>query len=107
MSGDAVLMHVAQLCQETLRTKDSLFRLGGEEFGVILGNTDIDAATEVIERAAPESCRGHDDGPGQNRFRHSQRRYFGVRVLPTGQSMKLCGAPMSRSIKPRISGGIP
>jgi len=48
--GDAVLMHVAQLCQETLRTEDSLFRLGGEEFGVILGNTDIDAATEVIER---------------------------------------------------------
>ena len=47
--GDAVLMHVAQLCQETLRTEDSLFRLGGEEFGIILGNTDIDAATEVME----------------------------------------------------------
>jgi len=48
--GDAVLQGVVKCSLESLRQSDSLGRLGGEEFAVILPETDLNAATEVAER---------------------------------------------------------
>lgn len=48
--GDEVLRRLAHQCQATLRNADILGRLGGEEFAVILPETDIAYAVEVAER---------------------------------------------------------
>ena len=48
--GDAVLQGVVKRSLESLRQSDSLGRVGGEEFAVILPETSLVAATEVAER---------------------------------------------------------
>jgi diguanylate cyclase (GGDEF)-like protein len=49
-SGDTVLRILARVCQEVLRNFDIIGRLGGEEFAVILPETDIEQTLEVAER---------------------------------------------------------
>jgi len=49
-AGDAVLKHFTRLVEETIRAGDVLGRLGGEEFAVILPNTNIDIAFVMAER---------------------------------------------------------
>lgn len=48
-TGDAVLIHIAQLTQTKLRANDILARLGGEEFGLILPNTQHEQAWQIAE----------------------------------------------------------
>jgi len=48
--GDAVLQAVVKRSLESLRQSDSLGRLGGEEFAVILPETNLAAAAEVANR---------------------------------------------------------
>lgn len=48
--GDATLRKLADVCQKTLRTADIAGRLGGEEFAILLPETDHDEALEVAER---------------------------------------------------------
>ncbi len=48
--GDEVLLHFAGLMESTFRYSDFLFRYGGEEFLVILNQTDIDGAKGSLER---------------------------------------------------------
>lgn len=48
--GDAVLIKLAEVCQQTLRGIDSMGRIGGEEFAILLPETDIEQALEVAER---------------------------------------------------------
>jgi len=50
LAGDAVLVAVAQLVQQSLREPDVAGRYGGEEFGIILPNTDAPGAQVVAER---------------------------------------------------------
>jgi diguanylate cyclase (GGDEF)-like protein len=50
LMGDEVLLHFAQCMTETFREHDLLFRVGGEEFVVVLPNVDTDCATGVLER---------------------------------------------------------
>ena len=49
-AGDEVLRKLAEVCRATLREVDLTGRIGGEEFAVILPETDIDHALEVAER---------------------------------------------------------
>ncbi|WP_373019631.1 cache domain-containing protein [Thiomicrorhabdus sp.] len=49
-SGDVVLVSLANLVQSCLRDVDKLFRLGGEEFIILLPNTDVDSAAAIAER---------------------------------------------------------
>lgn len=48
--GDAVLVALARTVAGLMRTNDLFGRLGGEEFAVILPDTDLDAAVLVAER---------------------------------------------------------
>ena len=49
-AGDAVLKHYAKVIQASLRNIDLLGRLGGEEFGILLPDTDSIGAYEFAER---------------------------------------------------------
>jgi diguanylate cyclase (GGDEF)-like protein len=48
--GDKALSHVAEILQLTVRPNDILSRWGGEEFIILLPDTDIDSAVLVAER---------------------------------------------------------
>lgn len=48
--GDKVLIETAKVINELLRMGDLFGRYGGEEFAVILPNTDLVGAEEVAER---------------------------------------------------------
>lgn len=48
--GDKVLIRVAEVIEENLREEDSVGRYGGEEFLVILRNTDLEKGLTVAER---------------------------------------------------------
>ena len=48
--GDVVLKHFAQVALKTIRSQDTLGRVGGEEFAVILPETNIVDAVTLAER---------------------------------------------------------
>jgi diguanylate cyclase (GGDEF)-like protein len=52
--GDAVLQAVAGVLQETVREGDSVARMGGDEFCVLLPDTDLAEAVRVAERLRSE-----------------------------------------------------
>jgi len=65
-SGDAVLEHAARVLDGALRTEDAIGRWGGEEFLVVLPNTDEEGALraterlrEALSRDQPEEARSH------------------------------------------------
>ncbi len=49
-TGDVVLQMIGDLCREELRDVDQVGRIGGEEFAVLLPETDATQALEVAER---------------------------------------------------------
>jgi diguanylate cyclase (GGDEF)-like protein len=49
-AGDLVLHRIAQAIQESVRRVDIVGRYGGEEFMVILPETDVDAAASIAEK---------------------------------------------------------
>ncbi len=48
-AGDWALKSLARLLRERLRKTDQIGRYGGDEFGVILPNTNVDTAFELID----------------------------------------------------------
>ena len=57
VAGDAVLHDVAQLLSRRLRVMDILARFGGDEFAMILPDTDITGARSLSERLRGEVSR--------------------------------------------------
>lgn len=49
-TGDVVLQRMSDILRETLRTVDIIGRIGGEEFAVLLPETDLQSATDVADR---------------------------------------------------------
>jgi diguanylate cyclase (GGDEF)-like protein len=49
-AGDTVLQQLSQVLRETLRTADIIGRMGGEEFAILLPETDLQEAAEIAER---------------------------------------------------------
>jgi diguanylate cyclase (GGDEF)-like protein len=49
-AGDEALQKVSAACLESLRQQDIFGRLGGEEFAILLPETDISAGLEIAER---------------------------------------------------------
>ena len=52
--GDAVLQAVSATLQEALRERDSIARMGGDEFCILLPDTDLTEAVTVAERLRTE-----------------------------------------------------
>jgi len=48
--GDQILIGMVNLCQGNLREMDTLARLGGEEFVILLPETDLSEARHIAER---------------------------------------------------------
>jgi diguanylate cyclase (GGDEF)-like protein/putative nucleotidyltransferase with HDIG domain len=68
LAGDAVLTGIAQVFREELRSYDVPARFGGEEFSILLPETDAEEALEIAERIRKAVAeRGYDantaDGP--------------------------------------------
>jgi diguanylate cyclase len=56
-AGDDALTHLAQVIKDTVRPGDSVARFGGEEFLVLLPDSDIDAANAVMARVQREMTK--------------------------------------------------
>ncbi|MEE4244519.1 MAG: GGDEF domain-containing protein [Kangiellaceae bacterium] len=50
LAGDQVIKHIASLLTKSLRTEDFVFRFGGEEFVILLSETDLPNARLTAER---------------------------------------------------------
>jgi diguanylate cyclase (GGDEF)-like protein len=50
LAGDEVIKHTATTAKSSLRQSDSIGRYGGEEFGIILPETDAEGARTICER---------------------------------------------------------
>lgn len=48
--GDAVLRHIASLCQQSIRNGDYCFRYGGEELVILMPSTTLEQALITLER---------------------------------------------------------
>ncbi len=60
-AGDRVLRHVAQLTQPLLRSSDMLARWGGEEFILLLPETELKAAIKVMKRLQADMAKQRPD----------------------------------------------
>ncbi|MDQ2069067.1 sensor domain-containing diguanylate cyclase [Natronospira bacteriovora] len=49
-AGDEVLKRFVDVCTQALRSSDCLARMGGEEFAILLPETDLQSATRLAER---------------------------------------------------------
>ena len=63
-AGDAHLRRTATEWRRELRAIDILARYGGEEFGVLLPNTDVDQAQEVLDRVRESTPNGETASAG-------------------------------------------
>jgi diguanylate cyclase (GGDEF)-like protein len=50
LTGDEALKHFVKIIKRNLRRSDYVFRIGGEEFLILLPNTELKDAVEIIER---------------------------------------------------------
>lgn len=62
--GDEVLIHFANIMRTTFRHSDFLFRYGGEEFLVIINQTDKNGVLAVLERFR-QAVESHDFPSGK------------------------------------------
>jgi diguanylate cyclase (GGDEF)-like protein/PAS domain S-box-containing protein len=49
-AGDAAIKHFAQIASSKIRESDSMARFGGDEFVILLPETDLTGATELADR---------------------------------------------------------
>lgn len=63
LTGDRVLKNLSRHLQDALRKTDIIGRYGGEEFGIILFNVDLETAVKVMDKVREDfSKMVHDSG---------------------------------------------
>jgi diguanylate cyclase (GGDEF)-like protein len=55
--GDQLLLSVARTMQKNIRQTDAVARMGGDEFALLLPNTNTDAASQVLKKLVNELNR--------------------------------------------------
>lgn len=55
MAGDYVLQMLARICQNAVRDIDTVARIGGEEFAILLPSTAVNGAMRTAERIRKET----------------------------------------------------
>ncbi|MEA4870906.1 MAG: PAS domain S-box protein [Christensenella sp.] len=70
MEGDRLIRDISAVLQNACRENDVLARIGGDEFGVLLPNTDAAAANGIVNQIQ-QSLREFDATAGNARFQHS------------------------------------
>ncbi len=63
-AGDRMLQEAAGVWQEELRGRDYVARYGGDEFGVLLRDCDLEEAQQVVERLRQAAPPGHSYSAG-------------------------------------------
>ncbi len=76
--GDAVLRRVGEAIRQVLRGSDRIYRLGGEEFAVLLETTDPDGVADLLDRAR-QAVRSLAIEPGDG---HALSASIGWAVFP-------------------------
>ncbi|HEX7278576.1 MAG TPA: diguanylate cyclase [Solirubrobacterales bacterium] len=64
LAGDEVLRACARAWDSSLRAEDTIVRFGGEEFLVLLPDTELEPAAEIIERLRLETPMGQTCSAG-------------------------------------------
>jgi len=80
--GDVLIRSLARLIQATTRASDRAFRIGGDEFAILLPHTDADTAHVLIRRLLASALDGHPALIGTNRLSFSA----GISSFPTPSS---------------------
>ena len=93
--GDEVLREFAHVTIASLRDGDALGRLGGEEFGVLLPNTDTEVAIKIANRLREQSQQHVISGSfGACNYSIS----IGVATVRAGESFDLLSARADRAL---------
>ena len=58
LAGDGLLQEIGRNIKSAIRTADYAFRYGGDEFAILLPQTTIDVALQVIERVRKKIAEG-------------------------------------------------
>ena len=67
-TGDCVLKHLTTCVNQVMRATDIMFRFGGEEFAILLNNTNLEGSEQLAERIretveqTPCICNGQSIG---------------------------------------------
>jgi diguanylate cyclase (GGDEF)-like protein len=76
LAGDEALEHVADVLRDVVRGSDGAYRLGGDEFGLILVETGEHEVGEVVARVRSTLVQSEDE------HLNGVRASFGVAVCP-------------------------
>ncbi|HEX6457583.1 MAG TPA: sensor domain-containing diguanylate cyclase [Thermoleophilaceae bacterium] len=76
LAGDQALEHVAAVLRDALRSSDGAYRLGGDEFGLILVEAGNEIAGDVVDRVSSALAFQQDERLS------GLRASFGVAVCP-------------------------
>lgn len=62
-AGDQQLVECAEILKESLRNTDVLARIGGDEFCVVMPNTDRESGARILERIGSNITRYNESNP--------------------------------------------
>jgi diguanylate cyclase (GGDEF)-like protein/PAS domain S-box-containing protein len=65
--GDYLLTEVSQILRNCLREQDVIARIGGDEFLVLLPQTDDETVAQIVD-TINKACASHDPRPGKELF---------------------------------------
>lgn len=82
--GDSVLRKLAQCLRQSTRRSDLVARFGGEEFVMLMPNTDTDTAHTIAQRIQNALAQGDSVLPDAHKFTMS----FGIAALEPQESME-------------------
>lgn len=72
LAGDGVLRACAKAWDSCLRAEDTIARIGGEEFLVLLPDTSAEQAAEIVERLRAKTALGQTCSAGLARWDYSE-----------------------------------